>query len=61
MSKQRRNLPAQEEPLVGETITGPREYTLKKPITYKGKDKVPGDKVKLNDRQAEWLKGSEHI
>ena len=52
---------AQEEVKTGETITNRREYTLKKPIVQKGKDKGVGEKVKLNDRQAKWLKGSEHI
>ena len=52
---------AQDEVKSGETITARREYTLKKPIVQKGKEKGVGEKVKLNDRQAEWLKGSEHI
>lgn len=53
--------PVKDEALDGELVTGPREYILKKPITHKGDPKVPGDKVELNDRQAEWLKGSGHI
>jgi len=53
--------PVQKEALEGELVTGPREYTLEKPITYKGDSKVPGNKVELNDRQAKRLKGSGHI
>jgi len=44
-----------------EPITGPCEYTLKKKIIFKGDEKAPGAKVKLNARQAEWLKESGHI
>lgn len=49
------------EPIVGETITGPCEYTLKKKIVFKGDEKSPGTKVKLNARQAERLRESGHI
>lgn len=58
--RKQRNQPV-EESLSGELITGPREYVLKKPITHGGVPKQVGDPVKLNDRQATWLKGSEHI
>lgn len=61
MRKRQKNQSSEEQSLTGELITGPREYTVKKPITHKGEGKVPGDKVVLNDRQAEWLKGSGHI
>lgn len=61
MTKRRKNQPVEEETLPGEVITGPREYTLKKPIVNRGEAKVSGDKVVLSDRQAERLKGSGHI
>lgn len=47
--------------LTGTTITADQEYTLKKPLINRGKELEPGQKVKLNSRQAKWLKGSEHI
>lgn len=60
MRKRQKNQPV-EEALDGELITGRREYVLLKPITQAGERKEPPAKVKLNDRQAEWLKGSGHI
>ncbi len=59
--RKQRNQSVEGEALSGELITGPQEYVLKKAITYKGVPKQVGDSVKLNDRQATWLKGSEHI
>lgn len=38
-----------------------REHTLKLPITQGNVDKVAGDKVNLNDRQADALRTSGHI
>jgi len=49
------------EESTGEEVTALKEYTLKKKIVFKGEDKAPGAKVKLNARQAEWLKESGHI
>lgn len=61
MKERSENEAVEEQPLDGQVVTGQREYTLKKPITHKGRPRVTGDKVKLNDRQAKRLKGSEHI
>lgn len=52
---------AASEPLEGELITGPREYTVLKTITHRGEHKAPGDTVKLHDHQAERLIRSGHI
>jgi len=49
------------ETKVGTLIPARREYSLKLPIKYRGVDKIAGEKVKLNDRQAERLKESGHI
>lgn len=38
-----------------------RTYTLKHPITHRGKPKNPGDKVDLRQDQADRLKQSGHI
>lgn len=32
------------------------EVTLKKPHTHRGKEHAVGDKIKLTERQTEWLK-----
>lgn len=61
MRKRQKNQPSEETVLTGDLITGPREYTVKNAFVHKGKALVPGEKVVLNDRQAEWLKGSDHI
>lgn len=37
------------------------EYTLKKPLTHRGKPKVEGDKVDLRQDQADRLRKSGHI
>ena len=60
MRKKKIKTPIQE-PLVGELITGPQEYTLLKPIVLNGVPRAVGEKVKLKDHQAERLKRSEHI
>lgn len=61
MRNRKKDQSVEEEHLGGELITGPREYFLKKPIIQAGVERKEGEPVKLNDRQAEGLKGSGHI
>lgn len=49
------------EELVGEVITGSKLFKLKMPIVMSGVERMKGEKVELNDRQAESLKRSGHI
>lgn len=50
-----------QDSAVEQKVVEVKEYTLKKPITYRGEARKEGEKVKLRQDQADRLKESGHI